>query len=262
MLAVRLAGYATGPPDGLPVVFLHGFPFNRHIWEPQQEPLAHAGFRVVLPDLRGHGRSPSTPEPATMDAMADDVFRLLDRLQAARVALVGHSMGGYVALAMVAQQPDRFAGLVLTNTRAEADDEAGRAARDETVAAVREHGVDVLAERMLEKLLSPATRESEPGLVARLDGMIRATPPEGAVNALLGMRDRPDRRDLLPKIKTPTLVVAGADDPITPPDGARTLADAVPGARLEIIPDTAHMTMIEAPDRFTEALRGFLDDLT
>lgn len=261
MLDVRLAGYATGPSGGMPVVLLHGFPFNRHIWDPQQEPLAQAGYRVILPDLRGHGRSPSTPEPATMDAMAADVFRLLDRMQAAHVALVGHSMGGYVALAMVAKQPDRFAGLVLTNTRAEADDEDGRAARDATVADVRERGVDVLADRMLEKLVSAATRNAQPELVARLDAMIRQTPPEGAVNALLGMRDRPDRRDLLARIRMPTLVVAGADDPITPPDDARRMADAIPDARLEVVSDTAHMTMVEAPDRFTEILRGFLDDI-
>lgn len=261
MLDVRLAGFATGPSDGMPIVFLHGFPFNRHVWEPQQEPLARAGFRAILPDLRGHGKSPSTPEPATMDAMAEDVFRLLDRLQAARIVAVGHSMGGYVALAMYAAQPDRFAGLVLTNTRAAADDEAGRAARDETVEAVRAGGADVLADRMLEKLLSPVTLEKQPGLVQRLDRMIRETPPEGAIAALQGMRDRPDRTDLLSKIDAPTLVVAGAEDPITPPSDAKAMADGIPDARLEVIPDTAHMTMIEAPDAFTRTVRSFLDQL-
>ncbi len=262
MLEVRLAGFATGPPDGTPVVFLHGFPFNRHIWEPQQEPLAHAGYRVILPDLRGHGQSPSSPEPATMDAMADDVFRLLDRLQAARVVVVGHSMGGYVALAMLAAQPDRFSGLVFTNTRSQADDPAGRAARDETAKAVREHGADVLADRMMAKLVSSTTRENQPGLIQRLDRMIRETPPEGAIAALQGMRDRPDRTGLLPEIEAPALVVAGADDPITPADEAHKMADAIPDARFEVIPDTAHMTMIEAPDEFTKTLRAFLDGLS
>lgn len=261
MLDVRLAGYATGPPDGMPVVLLHGFPFDRHLWEPQQDVLAQEGYRVVLPDLRGHGHSPSTPEVATMEAMASDVFRLLDRLQASRTVVVGHSMGGYVALAMYAAEPDRFAGLVLANTRAEADDEEGQAKRDEMATAVREGGSDVLVDRMFDKLMSPTTRERQPALVESVVRIMRQTPPEGAVNALMGMRDRPDRRDLLRKIRVPTLVIAGVDDPITPPDDARAMADAIPGARLEVLGGAAHLSMLESPKAFNEALLGFLDGL-
>jgi 3-oxoadipate enol-lactonase len=240
--------------SGLPVVLLHGFPFSRRLWDAQVEAL-RARYRVVCPDLRGHGESEPGPPPARMDDMARDVAALLDHLGVESAVIGGLSMGGYVALAFHRLFRQRVRALVLADTRAGADSEEGRRGRHEMVELVRKEGQAAIADRLIPKLVSPAASEA---VRARLRSMIEATPVEGIAGALLGMAERPDSSDLLPAIACPTLVIVGAKDTLTPPDEARAMSERIAGASLVVIPGAGHVSCLEEPALFTSALETFL----
>ena len=253
---VDLAFATFGPEGGFPVLLLHGFPLDRTMWARQAEALAAAGYRVLAPDLRGHGKSPVGAEPATMELMAKDVARLVLGAGAGRFALVGFSMGGYVAFELWREMPQRVAGLALVDTRAEPDPPEAREGRAKTAASVRRKGTEVLAESMLPKLLTEGAPDALKEEVRRV---ILANPKKGAADALLGMAERADARELLPKMDVPSLVLVGAQDPVTPPDAARAMAQALPRAELVVVEGAAHLTPVERPDEVTRALLAWLE---
>lgn len=250
-----------GPRDGFPVILLHGFPLARGMWRHQAEALARDGFRVVLPDLPGHGRSASVDE-RSLATFAEAVLALADRLGLRRFALGGFSMGGYVAFEVVRRAPSRVAALMLVDTRAEPDSEEAQAGRHATAAKVRGQGAGVLVDAMLPKLLTERTRQEDPALADEVRRMILATPPEGAARALEAMAKREDQRVLLRELRVPTLVVVGEADALTPPSAAQVIADAVQGARLVVVPGAAHLTPMERPEGVTEPMRALLRGLT
>ncbi|MGC8834363.1 MAG: alpha/beta fold hydrolase [Armatimonadota bacterium] len=259
-MQVRVNDIRMGYDDfgsGNAVVFLHAFPLNRRMWEPQVSRLKER-FRVVVPDLRGFGETESPPGPYSMEMMARDVLGLLDHLGIASAALVGLSMGGYVALAFCRLRPERVSSLVLADTKATPDTPESKAARDDMVRQVQNCGVDFLVETMLPRLLTQKTIQSAPQVVQRVADMIKSTPPAGAVGALLGMRDRPDSTDVLRSLRCPLLCICGAEDAVTPPSVAEEMASTAPNGRVRIIPEAGHLANIEQPDEFNKALMEFL----
>lgn len=241
---------------GSPILFVHGFPLDGSLWQPQLEAL-EGEYRVIAPDLRGFGESGSSPQ-VTMEAYAGDLHALLDELQIDQAVLVGLSMGGYITFAFYRAYPDRVRGLVLVDTRPHADTEEARANRAVAAAKVAEQGSEALADDMLEKLVSPSTMERRPDLVRSIHGMMARQPVDGIVAALHGMAERPDSRPLLGEISVPTLVVVGADDVITPVADAESMVDAIPGSELVVIPDAGHLSNLEQPRVFNQALREFM----
>lgn len=241
---------------GLPILFAHGFPLDGTLWQPQLDKLADE-YRVIVPDLRGFGNSPSTHE-VTMEQYADDLCALLDELGVDQVVLAGLSMGGYIAFAFYRKHPDRVHGLVLVDTRPQADTDEGRANRATTAQQVKEHGAAPLADDMLEKLLSPATHENQPDLAQTIRAMMARQSVQGIVAALQGMAERPDSRPMLGDISVPTLVVVGADDTVTPIADAESMANAIPGSELVVISDAGHLSNLEQPEAFNQALREFI----
>ncbi|HET6575466.1 MAG TPA: alpha/beta fold hydrolase [Fimbriiglobus sp.] len=255
---VTLAYEAVG--DGRPVVLLHAFPLCREMWAAQRG-LADR-FRVVTPDLFGFGGSPVPAGGWTMDAMADALAAFLPGIGIAQpVVLGGLSMGGYVALAFARKYPDRLRGLVLADTRAEADTAEAKANRDKTIALARSESSVAVVEQMLPKLLGEFTRKNRPHVVGEVLRIGTAQSADGIAAALAAMRDRPDSTALLPTIRVPALVVVGAEDALTPPDGARAMAAAIPDARLDVIPTAGHLSAMECPAEFTTAVRMFLASL-
>jgi len=246
---------------GSPVVFLHGFPFDRSMWREQAEALS-ATCRVVAPDLRGHGETTVVNDPATMEEMAEDVAALLDGLGMERAVVCGLSMGGYVALAFFRKYSERVRALVLADTRPQADTDEGRRAREETAQRALKDGMEPIADAMLPKLLSSSTRESRPDIVERVRAMVLGTRPAGAAAALRGMALRRDQRDLLPLIKVPTLVVVGSEDAITPPSDAEAMHEKIEGSRLLRIEGAGHVSNVERTEEFNRALVDFLNGLT
>jgi len=243
--------------DGPSVVLLHGFPFDRSLWREQAAALG-AEYRVVTPDLRGHGASSVTGGQTTMETMAEDVAALLDEMALSRVVLGGLSMGGYVALAFMRLFPERVRALVLADTRPQGDTVEARATREETARKALEEGMSVIEESMLPKLLAPATFEREPHKVERVREMIRGTRPEGAAASLRGMAVRRDQTDLLAEIKVPTLIIVGSEDPITPVADAETMGTKISGSLINVIDGAGHVSNVERPAEFNRALADFL----
>jgi pimeloyl-ACP methyl ester carboxylesterase len=246
---------------GRVLVLLHAFPLSRAMWRPQREAL-QADCRVLTPDLRGFGgTSPFAGTPA-LEQMADDVAGLLDALGVREpVVLGGLSMGGYVALAFVRKHAGRLAGLILADTRAEADSAEARANRDRLMEVARAHSARGVADQMLPKLLGDTTRARRPEVVAEVEQIASAQSAAGIIGAMQAMRDRPDSTPLLGQIRVPTLVVVGGEDVLTPPALARAMADAIPGARLATIEGAGHLANLEQPEAFNAAVRTFLRGL-
>lgn len=210
---------------------------------------------IVAVDLPGYGMSERvTGAPLTMDRLADDVAGLIAELEEPSADIVGLSMGGYVALALWARNPRLVKTLVLSNTRAAADSEEGRAGREAQAAAVVNEGRGPLATKLVDALLSPA---ADLTAKARLRTMVESTPVETIVASLRGMAERPDRSELLASITVPTLVLAGEEDGLIPPLDMHELAAAISGSEFVVVPGTGHLPPIERPDAFTELLFAF-----
>ena len=216
---------------GALVVLLHGFPLDRTLWAPQVEALAPS-HRVIVPDLRGHGESPSPGGISPIDDMADDVVELLDELGITEpIALGGLSMGGYVALSFAVRHPKRLRALILMDTRAEADSPEAAAVREALARRVEATGdVSPVVDAMLPRFFSEATRRRGPEMVAALESRMARSSAVGVVGSMRGMSTRHDRTADLGRINVPTLVMVGSDDAISPPSVARAMADRIPNA--------------------------------
>ncbi len=245
----RIREMGSGPP----LVLVHGYPLDGAMWSGVARVLA-AKFRVLKPDLPGRGETP-VASGATLEDSADFLDAILAGLPGP-AGVAGFSMGGYVALALARRKPAKLAALALVDTRAQADDEAGRARRDEAIATVRSAGVAAIADAMVPKLLTPASLGNE-DLVGRLRRIIMRQTPETVEADLAAMRDRPDARPGLASIGVPALVVVGAQDALTPPADSEAMAAAIPGARLVTIPGAGHLTPMERPGAVAAALGDF-----
>jgi YbgC/YbaW family acyl-CoA thioester hydrolase len=253
-LAVEVQG------EGPAVLLVHGFPLDRTMWREQIDGLDD--YRVIAPDLRGMGQSDAPDLGYSINIYAADLAALLDALGVEQVVLGGLSMGGYIAFEFLRQWRSRVRGLVLMDTRATADDAEARRGRDAAAALARDSGAEAIAEAMLPKLLAPATLAERPDVVQRVGGMITNNPVAGIVGALAAMRDRPGSEPLLPTLAgLPTLVLAGDSDSLTPPDQARAMAQAIPGARFAVISRAGHLTPVEQPEQVLAQLRDFLKSI-
>jgi 3-oxoadipate enol-lactonase len=238
---------------GSPVLLIHAFPLNLTMWEPQLEPLS-AEFRVVALDVRGFGGS-QPPSPWTMEGMADDLNEFLEKAGIAECAVIGVSMGGYIALSFWNKYPNRIRQLILSNTRARADNETEKAARNDMIASLEQNGSAVLVDRMLPRLLKA---NPSPALADQVRKIVESTNPSAAIHALTAMRDRPDLSKLLQRLHCPTMVITGAEDVMIRAEDSRAMADAIPGSRFMRIPGSGHLSNLENPDEYNRALLGFL----
>jgi 3-oxoadipate enol-lactonase len=243
----------VGPDHGVPLLLVHGHPFDRSMWAPQVRRFG-AERRVLVPDLRGYGASPgAVPDWA---AFADDLAALLDGLRVPRVAVAGLSMGGQIALELWARHPHRVAGLLLADTTAAAETAESRAARRDQAARLLREGMDPYAVDALYLMVRP---EAPPTVAAHVLEMMRAADPAGAAAAQRARADRPDRRPDLAAVAVPTVVVVGSEDTYTPVADARTIADGVPDAELVVVDGAAHLPNLERPDAFDAAVARLLD---
>ncbi len=250
----------NGP--GPVVVLLHGFPLNRKMWVEQ---VSHLGdvWRVITPDLRGHGETAAPEGTYTMDEMADDVIELLDALGVREpVVLGGLSMGGYVALSAALRYPGRFRALMLMDTRAGADSPEAATNREQAARQVEEAGnTEAVVKGMLPKLFAPTAAVRAPNVIEFIHNEMVTVPPRAVAGALRGMAVRPDRTADLPRLTMPALVLVGEQDAITPAGEARAMADALPNATFVSIPDAGHLAPLENTVAANRSIRAFLDGL-
>jgi pimeloyl-ACP methyl ester carboxylesterase len=237
--------------DGL--LLVHAFPLDARMWEPQLTTFADA-LPVVAPHLPGFGGSPPAGEAMTMDAAARRCLEALDEAGVDRAVVCGLSMGGYVTFALRNLAPERVIGLVLANTKAEADTLEAAAGRRSLAARLRAEGSGFLVESP-----PPLLREgADPALSERVRSMIADQSADAIAGAALGMAERPDRTGELGSIEVPTLVVTSDGDRLIPPAVTAPLAQAIPGAELLTIAGAGHLSNLEDPGGFDEGLAGHL----
>ena len=241
---------------GWPVVLIHAFPLTADMWRPQLEGVAQ-GWRYVAPDLRGFGASHAGAAPATMDDYAADVEAIMDTLEIETAVVGGLSMGGYVTFAFHRRASERLSGVVLADTKAEADTPEGRDRRLAMSALVRSSGSRAVADKMLPTLLSDTSR-ADAALLARVRALIEGNQPEGIDHAIHAMMARPDSTPDLARLQLPLLIVVGEDDVLTPRADSERILNATGRSQLVVLPGAGHLSNLEAPAAFSTALANFL----
>jgi 3-oxoadipate enol-lactonase len=243
-----------GDPAGAPLVFGNSLGTDLRIWDAVVTRLP-AGLRVIRYDKRGHGLSDCPPAPYAMGALVRDAEMLLDRLKVREAVFVGLSIGGLIAQGLAVKRMDLLRGMVLSNTAAKI---GTRALWDERIATVRGGGLTAMAPGVMERWFSPAFRATPELALWRT--MFERQPAEGYVgccNAIAGT----DFLTPTSGLRLPTLAIAGDHDGATPPDLVRETADLIPGSRFELIRGAGHIPCVEAPDRYTQILTGFLREI-
>ena len=253
-MTAKVLGYDDAG-DGDALVLVHGFPFDRRMWDGQLSGLSDSR-RVVAIDLRGRGKSSDLDADGwTMETAAQDIAATIDSLGADKVDIAGMSMGGYVVLAFWRLFPEKVRSLILIDTKAAEDAPEAKEGREKTAALVREKGTEELVVGLLPKLYGP-TPSSE--LDERAKQMFLDTPSETAAADALAMRDRPDSTPLLATITVPTLVLHGEMDQLMPLEVGSQLAAAIPDAKFVPIPNGGHLAAMENPSAVNQAIKGFL----
>ena len=229
------------------IVWIHGFPLSSAMFEKQR---TIEGVRHVMPDLPGFGGTPARSS-MSMDDYARFVLDSVD----GQATFAGFSMGGYIALAIARRAPERMDGLILIDTRETADTDEARKGRYDTIEKVRAQGITPVVDSMLPKMLSASAPQQ---MRDRVREIMNTSSPEGVMAALKAMAERPDSTKDLPNITVPTLIVVGAEDPITPPADAERMAAAIPNATLVKIAGAAHLANFEKAEELNAAVADFL----
>jgi 3-oxoadipate enol-lactonase len=251
---IRIHYELSGPADAPVVMLSNSLGTRLEMWDPQMAALS-GRYRVLRYDSRGHGRSDAPPGPYTIALLADDAIALLDALGIARVHFCGLSKGGMVGQALGAKHGDRLQSLTLCATAAHLPNQELWNQRIEQSAR---EGMAALVDGTTERWFTAGYRAKPRSEVEQVRAMILATPPHGYGACCAAIRDM-DQREAARAIRTPTLIIAGADDPATTVEVMRALHERIPGARFVEIPQAAHLLNIEQAERFNKILLGFLD---
>jgi 3-oxoadipate enol-lactonase len=245
--------------NGPPVVLLHPFPCDHEFWHPVAAAL-DSRYRLILPDLRGHGDSEIGEGPAQMRKHANDVVRILDAAGIAKAAFVGCSIGGYILFEIWRRFRERVTSVALCDTRPQADTAEARSNRLKTAAAVLEQGTEQFMEPMIPKLMGRTTLSTRSDVVAAARAMIRKMSAENISLVLRGMAERPDSVADLKSINVPTLIVIGKEDVLSTVADGELMRENIGGSRLKVIPKAGHYAPLEQPDLVGPLLRQFLDE--
>lgn len=245
----------TDTGAGTPIVWIHGFPLAGSVFENQ---LTIRGVRHLVPDLPGFGSSTPPSRSMSMEEYARVAIELLDERRIERAVFAGVSMGGYVCFSAVRIAPERVAGLILIDTRETADAPEARKGRIDSAEVVKREGTGSVVESMLPKMLTPKAPDE---LRVRVREIMSSASRAGTVEALHAMAKRSDSSPLLPALRIPTLVIVGSEDTITPVADSQRMAQAIPGAKLVVLENAAHLSMMEQPEAFNAAVEGFLKSL-
>lgn len=234
------------------IVLLHGFCGSSEYWE-KVIPLLTANYRVIAPDLRGHGASDAPLGAYTIEQMADDVLSVLDALEIPECYLLGHSLGGYITLSFAQRYASRLKGFGLIHSSGYPDSEEARENRLKSVSTINNEGIFAFVDQLVPGLFAPG---AAPQLLERAKEIGYKTPPQGAVGAAMAMRERPDRRDVISATTLPVLLVAGAEDSKVSPE--RTFTSDNPNVTKATISGVGHMSMLEAPERLSQIIKDFM----
>jgi 3-oxoadipate enol-lactonase len=244
--------------SGPPVILLHPFPVNHEFWSPLS-PVLSSRYRLIVPDLRGHGESSLGNGPATMQKYADDIATVMTAAGVERAPVIGVSIGGYAIFEFWRRFRERVGALVLCNTKAAADINDARKARLESARDVLERGTEPFFEGMLQKVLGETTRRSRPDLLEGALRMMRKMSPEDVAGVQRGMAERLDSVLTLKTINVPTLIITGEEDEMTGIPEAEIMKQNVAGSQMRVVAKAGHYSPWEQPEEVGRLLRQFLD---
>ncbi|MGH8623589.1 MAG: alpha/beta fold hydrolase [Burkholderiales bacterium] len=241
----------------VPVILIHGFPLDKRMWADVSHSLR---LKTYAFDLPGAGRShrDESPDDHSIAAYARSMMGVFAWLSAKQAVFCGLSMGGYVVFEILRQFPDRVRAAILCNTKATPDTPEAKSARNALAARVQGEGTSALVDEMINRLVARVTRERRPEIVRAVTQVISQQNVPGMVGALRALRDRADSTPLLGQIRVPVLVIAGDDDQVTPAEGMREMARAIPDAEFVLIPEAGHLSPIEQPNAVSAAINDFL----
>jgi 3-oxoadipate enol-lactonase len=245
---------------GSPVVLLHPFPVHHEFWLPVSKYLS-SQYRLIMPDLRGHGESSLGDGPATMEKHAADIARVMSAARVDCAPLVGVSIGGYAIFEFWRRFRDRVSALILCNTKAGADIGDARNGRLQAARDVLEHGTEPFFDSMLPKVLGETTRQSRPDLVEGALRMMRKMAAEDVDGVQRGMAERPDSMATLKTINVPTMIITGDEDPLTGVPEAEVMKQNISGSQLRVVAKAGHYSPWEQPEAVGKLLRQFLDSI-
>jgi 3-oxoadipate enol-lactonase len=251
----------TGPDDATVIIFIHGFPFNKSMWDKQVEALKDK-YRVIVYDVRGHGNSDAGIGDFFIELFADDLFRLMNALKIDKAVLCGLSMGGYIALNAIEKMPERFEALVLSDTQCMADTPQAKEKRLTAIERIKKSGVEKYADESIINLFSLESFSTKKEEIAAVRTMIVNTSRQSLFNTLFALSERCETCSKLQDINVPVLIMAGIEDKITPPAVARLMHEKIQHSVLSIIEHAGHLANMENPLEFNNQLKKFLHPLT
>jgi len=247
-----------GPDDAPVIIFIHGFPLNKSMWDIQTEALKK-NYRVIAYDIRGHGNSDPGIDEFFIELFVNDLLRLMEKLEIEKSILCGLSLGGYIALNAVLKYPERFDGLILNDTQCIADTPEIKENRCIAIIRIKEKGVEPYADESIKKLFSPGSFTKKKNEIAAVKEMIVSTPKQSLCNTLHALAERKETCSGLKEINIPTLIMVGNEDKITPIAVAQQMHEKILNSKLEIIPQAGHLSNLENPIAFNSHLLKFLE---
>ena len=247
-----------GPDDAPVIIFIHGFPLNKSMWNIQVEALKE-NYRVIAYDIRGHGNSDPGIDEFFIELFVIDLLRLMEKLKIEKSILCGLSLGGYIALNAVLKHPDRFDGLILNDTQCIADTPEIKENRCNAIISIKEKGVEQYADEIIKKLFAQETFTKNKNVVDAVKEMIISTQKQSLCNTLHALAERKETCDQLPEINIPVLIMVGEEDKITPIAAAQQMHEKILNSKLEIIQQAGHLSNLENPTAFYTHLVNFLE---
>jgi len=249
-----------GPKKAPVIIFIHGFPLNKSMWDKQSEKLK-GSYRVIAYDIRGHGDTDLGAIDFSIDLFAQDLIDFMDALKIEKTMLCGLSMGGYIALNAIDKHPNRFSALILSDTNCTADSSEAKENRMKTIEGIKENGVKKLADGLIPKLFAPESFKTYSEGIAVVKELIVKTPKQSLYNSLHAMANRKETCSKLPEIKIPVLIIVGKEDKITPPEAANAMHEKIKDSSLQIIPNAGHLSNLENQEDFNNQLKKFIDTI-
>lgn len=249
--------FTAGNKDNLPIVFVHGFPYDRNMWENQVQFFKNDYYCVTY-DIRGLGKHMVEDGQFTMETLVDDLYELMYELELARPVICGLSMGGYICLRALERNQSAFSGVILCDTKSAADDNEGRIKRAGAIKKINTEGLQKYVLDSVPSTFAGETIENNASLLEAVMQRAEASDPTGVKGCILAMMGRTDTTEFLGQITIPTLLISGSFDKLTPPIVMRQMCEKIKDAEFAIAPRAGHMAPLENPEFVNDVIAGFL----
>ncbi len=248
--------YSDLGKNKLPIIFIHGFPFDKSSWQPQIDYLSQFE-RIITYDIRGFGKSTRNQEKITIELLADDLIRFMDALQLPKAIVCGLSMGGYILLNALNRYPERFAAIILSDTQCIADSAEAKEKRKKNIQLVEAGGIAEYTENTIKNLFYQDSFTSKKSEVDAIRKVMLATPPELIADTLQAMADRKEMCYSLEKIDIPTLIISGKEDKSIPAEQSHFMHQKISRSILQLIDKAGHLPNLEKPEEFNRLIKDF-----